>query len=67
MILCRTRTHHRSEAEGASDRRLLWQTEGLNAPRKVTDATRAYLLDEDSVTACMAETCWVGSAYAPSD
>ena len=51
----------------AIDGCLLWQSEGLNAPRKVTDATRAYLLDEDSVAAWMAETCWVGRAYAPSD
>ncbi len=40
-----------------------WQRDGLNPPKTVTDATAAYLIDEDSLTAWLTECCWVGKSY----
>ena len=36
---------------------LIWQAEGLNPPKAVTEATEAYLLAEDSITAWIEECC----------
>ena len=40
-----------------------WQIEGLNPPATVIDATRNYLVDEDTLAAWISECCWVGDAY----
>lgn len=40
-----------------------WQKDGLKPPKKVIEATEAYLIDEDSLASWMAECCWVGKAY----
>jgi P4 family phage/plasmid primase-like protien len=42
---------------------LKWQEQGLNPPAKVLDATTAYLADEDSVGAWMAECCLTGKGF----
>jgi putative DNA primase/helicase len=36
---------------------LMWQAEGLNPPRAVTEATEAYLLAEDAIAAWIEECC----------
>jgi putative DNA primase/helicase len=45
---------------------LIWQAEGLRAPRAVTEATEAYLQDEDSIAAWIEECCQRDiNAFAP--
>jgi putative DNA primase/helicase len=40
-----------------------WQEQGLKPPAKVLDATKAYLANEDSVSAWITECCLTGPDY----